>query len=67
MQKIEKIISLIRENMTTSGGSPTNNIGDGNIKTFNPLMQFKRRTNGKVDRRSSKREYDKWLKSLNQI
>ena len=61
MKKIDKIIEIIRENMVASGSVPTNNISGGNIATFDPLMAFKRRKNGKVDGRGASEKYKKWL------
>ena len=63
MKKIDKIIEIIRENMV-AGSVPTNNISGGNIATFDPLMAFKRRKNGKVDGRGASEKYKKWLRSL---
>jgi hypothetical protein len=64
MKKIDKIIEIIRENMVVSGSVPANNISGGNIATFDPLMAFKRRKNGKVDGRGASEKYKKWLRSL---
>ena len=63
MKRIEKIIELIRENMMASS-SPTNNIGDGNIAKFDPLIGFRRRRNGNVDGRSVSKKYKDWMRSL---
>lgn len=63
MKKIDKIIEIIRENMVTDS-VPTNNISGGDIATFDPLMAFKRRKNGKVDGRGASEKYKKWLRSL---
>jgi hypothetical protein len=63
MKRIERIIDLIRENMIASS-LPTNNISDGNIAKFDPVIGFKRRKNGNVDGRSVSKKYKDWMKSL---
>jgi hypothetical protein len=63
MKKIDRIIEIIRENMVADS-VPTNNISGGDISTFDPLMAFKRRKNGKVDGRGASEKYKKWLRSL---
>jgi hypothetical protein len=62
MKKIERIIQLIRENMMASS-MPTNNISSRNIETFDPVIGFKKRKNGKVDRRVRK-SWRNWIDSL---
>lgn len=64
MKKIDKIIEIIRENMVVGGEVPTNNIGSGNIKTFDPVMSFRRRKNGNIDGRSVSERYKRWIKCL---
>jgi len=62
MEKIERIIKLIRENMMASS-IPTNNISGGNIEKFDPVIGLRKRKNGKFDKRVRK-SWKNWIDSL---
>jgi hypothetical protein len=69
MNKLDKIIKIIRENMAFSGSGevPTNNISSGNIDTFDPTLHFRKRKNGNLDGRSVSKKYKEWLKNLGHL
>lgn len=68
MEKIDRIINIIREEMMaanapgTSGGFSADSPAAGPRAGFSPLMKFMKR--GKVDYRKVKPTYKKWVKSL---
>jgi hypothetical protein len=64
MEKIDKIIEIIRENMVVSGSVPTNNISSGNIETIDPLMRFKNKKKDTIDFRRVPIEYKNWIKNI---
>jgi hypothetical protein len=65
MKNLEKIIEIIRENMIAS--IPTNNVSGGNVAKFDPMLQFNKKKNGKVDGRGVKRRYKDWIMYLNMM
>ena len=67
MKKIDKILKFIRENIVTSSGMPTNNVSNGNVAKFDPLMSFRKRKNGMVDTRGVSKKYKNWVKYLDKL
>ncbi len=68
MEKIDRIIKIIREEMMTAnpsggqGGFGADSPAVGPRAGISPLMKFMRR--GKVDYRKVKPTYKKWVKDL---
>jgi hypothetical protein len=65
MKNLEKLISIIKESMSSS--IPTNNISGGNIAKFDPMLHFNKKKNGKLDGRGVKKKYKDWIKYLKMI
>lgn len=62
---IDKLISIIRENMVVgAGGFTGSSPAEGPTAGFDPLMNFKNKKKGNVDFRKVPKNYKSWVKSL---
>jgi len=62
---IDKLISIIRENMVVgSGGFTGSSPAEGPTAGFDPLMSFKNKKKGSIDFRKVPKNYKSWVKSL---
>lgn len=71
MNKLDKIIQIIRENMVAnapgSGGALGSDSPNQNLQGFGPVMglgTFRRTRSNKIDGRTVKNTYKKWLSSM---
>jgi hypothetical protein len=59
---IDKVIKIIRESMSVGSGGFTGSASpEGPTAGFDPVMFFKKRKDGKVDRRKIKKTYKNWI------
>lgn len=62
---IDKLISLIRENMVVgSGGFTGSSPAEGPTAGFDPLLRFKNKKKGIVDFRKVPKNYKSWVNNL---
>jgi hypothetical protein len=62
---IDKLISIIRENMVVGGGGFTGSSpAEGPTAGFDPLLGFRNKKKGNVDFRRVPKDYKSWVKSL---
>lgn len=63
--KIDKIISIIKENMVVGGGFTGSSPAQGPTAGFDPLMGFKsKKKKNTIDYRRVPQNYKTWVKSL---
>jgi len=63
--KIDKMISIIKENMVVGGGGFTGSSpAQGPTAGFDPLLGFRNKKKGSVDFRKVPKDYKNWVKSL---
>lgn len=63
--KIDKIISIIKENMVVGGGGFTGSSpAQGPTAGFDPLLGFRNKKKGNVDFRKVPQNYKSWVKSI---
>jgi hypothetical protein len=65
MEKIDKIIKILRENMMVGGVTPTNNISGGKVALFDPLIKFgNKNKKDTVDFRRVPPKFKEWVKYI---
>ena len=65
MNKIDKVVKYLRENMVVGSGGFTGSADPaGPVAGFDPVMGFRRRKGGKYDYRTVKKKYKNWVKYL---
>jgi len=71
MNNLDKIIQIIRENMVANapgtGGALGSDSPNPNMQGYTPVMglgTFRRTKSNKIDGRSVKKTYKKWLNSM---